>query len=212
MTTSTPSGEALTTRCLRAFPLWLDTLGEDALLLDRVTRSPSCPEPLRELLDGAALALSRGLQLIPQEIADVAYLELALLLRIAVALGLEESGQELSGLPELHALRRLAADASLLHEVFGRDTGRLERRVRALSREARGLAALARQAAEKAPEGIEEATAATDADEAKGEMDPVAETRRALEAWASRFSPPPFAEDETNLVKLQAFLLARLPT
>jgi hypothetical protein len=198
MSTASDS-DSLTTRCLRAFPRWLEGLAEDALLASATAERADCPEPLREAAEGALLALNRGLQLIPQEIADVGYLELAFLLRTAAALGLEETGTEAcAALPERGRLQRLAQDTGLLHDFLGRDQGRMERRVRALMREARSHA--------------QSELASRSADSPEAEPSASQEAKRELLAWASRYAPPSFDADEKNIVKLQAFLLARLPT
>jgi len=174
----------LDSRCLEAFPAWLKSLAEDAQklagLLEHAEASPAAQR-------GAASALTylfKSLDLIPDGLEDLGFIDDAFVLRVA-ATQVGEGDRDADGV-----LLTLAADASLISEFLGDDYPRLERYVQKLeSGSARG----------RSVEQILE--------DAALRADFVREVRQ----WAAGYAPPSFARDTRSLVKLKSFLATRLP-
>lgn len=178
----------LDTRCLNNFPDWLRTLGADAADIAKILSSPSASLSAKKYAAGALNYLFKSLDLIPDGVEDLGFLDDAFVLRVAASLMVAES-QEIRN--EAPVLTRLAADKALIAELLGKDYGRLERYVRDLTRgAARGRTV---------DEIIE--------DEAvqKGFVNEVT-------SWAQEYAAPSFTRDEKNIIKLQSFLSAKLPS
>lgn len=170
-------------RLLEAFPAWLKTLAEDARLLAAIVKN-------RALADGArrpaALALSylfKSLDLIPDGLEDLGFMDDAFVFRVAAA-SASDPASDATG-----ALSRLGADTELVREFLGEVYPKLEDYVGTLS----NLVARGRS--------VDDVLA----DEAIA-GDFVREVRQ----WADGYEPPAFHRDPRNLVKLRAFLAARL--
>lgn len=179
--------EELSTRCLDTFPEWLRSLARDAVDLAGTLDDGDVAEPARRLVGGSLTYLFKSLDLIPDGIEDLGFLDDAFVLR-------EACRQALEAWPELGtshpAAARLAGEAALVGEVLGPAYVRLSRYVGTLTTgAARGRS-------------VEEIVD----DEAKRLA-----FREELRAWAASYEPPTFARDEKNLVKLQSFLGAKLP-
>jgi uncharacterized membrane protein YkvA (DUF1232 family) len=177
----------LHSRCLDTFPEWLRTLAADASELAKLLASADIPDPVRRMLAGGLNYLFKSLDLIPDGIEDLGFLDDAFVLRVAAALALEQN----PGLTE-HApvLGRLAADAKLVAELLGKDYSRLTSYVRTLQKgAARGRT-------------VEEIL--SDEQVRAGFMHEVT-------GWATSYAAPSFGRDEKNLVKLTSFLSAKLP-
>src|SRR3954454_8618117 len=93
------------TRCLDAFPEWLRSLGEDALALSAVVADGAQPEALRRRVAGALNYLFKSLDLIPDGIEDLGFLDDAFVFRVAAA------AVQADGVPEV--LTALTSDAAL---------------------------------------------------------------------------------------------------
>ena len=177
----------LQNRCLDTFPEWLRTLAADASELAKLLAAADAPEPARRIVAGGLNYLFKSLDLIPDGIEDLGFLDDAFVLRVASALALEQS-------PDLKAqapvLARLSADAALVSELLGKDYARLEAYVKTLQKgAARG----------RTVEEIlhEESVRTSFMHEVTG--------------WATSYAAPSFSRDEKNLVKLTSFLSAKLP-
>lgn len=174
----------LDSRCLEAFPGWLKSLAEDAQklagLLEHAEASPAAQR-------SAASALSylfKSLDLIPDGLEDLGFIDDAFVLRVAAAL-VSEADRDADGV-----LVTLAADAALISEFLGADYGRLEQYVEKLengSARGRSVAQILEDSAVRA--------------------DFVREVRQ----WSTSYAPPSFARDTRSLVKLRSFLGTRLP-
>jgi hypothetical protein len=88
-------------------------------------------------------------------------------------------------------LARLSADVSLIGEFLGKDSERLERYVRELTKGA----ARGRSVAEIIEDAAVRSAFVSD-----------------VHAWAKSYVAPGFSRDEKNLVKLKSFLNAKLPS
>lgn len=177
----------LQNRCLDTFPEWLRALATDASDLSRLLTSASAPESVRRYVTGGLNYLFKSLDLIPDGIEDLGYLDDAFVLRVAASLAI-------AGAPALKeespSLARLAADAKLVHELLGKDYDRLERYVKGLTKgAARGRTV----------------------DEIIGDDQVRSGFLNEVAGWAASYAAPSFSRDEKNLVKLQSFLSAKLP-
>jgi uncharacterized membrane protein YkvA (DUF1232 family) len=177
----------LHTRCLDTFPEWLRTLATDAGELARALSAANLPEGVRRYVAGGLNYLFKSLDLIPDGIEDLGFLDDAFVIRVAAALALAEAP---SARDEAPVLARLAGDAKLVGELLGKDYARLEAYVKTLTRaSARGRSV----------------------DDILHDE----EVRRAflheVTGWAGSYETPSFGRDEKNLVKLQSFLAAKLP-
>jgi uncharacterized membrane protein YkvA (DUF1232 family) len=171
-------------RYLELFPAWLRTLGEDAAALGEIIKGDA-GEPVKRYVVGGLNYIFKSLDLIPDGIDDLGFLDDAFVLRVSAALAIAETAEANEG-----ALKRLAEDAVALHEFLGADYVRLESYVKNLRKgAARG----------RTVEDI-----LTDASVR-------AEFVHEVAAWSQAFHVPTFTHDPKTLIKLRAFLSAKLP-
>jgi len=179
----------LETRCLEAFPQWLRMLGQDATALAQLLSADSLPQVAKKYVAGGLNYLFKSLDLIPDGIEELGFLDDAFVLRIASRLALADAPQareaDLSG-----TLSRLSGEAPLIDELLAQSAARLERFVRELTKGA----ARGRTVAEILQDPAVLRTF-------------VAE----VHSWAKSYTPPSFRRDEKNLIKLKAFLGTKLP-
>jgi len=178
----------LETRCLDAFPQWIRSLADDATALAQLLSSDSLPEEARRLVAGGLNYVFKSLDLIPDGLEGLGFLDDAFVLRAAARLAAAVPGAKEADMRGVFV--RLAGEASLTSEFLGKDEDRLVRYVRELTKGA----ARGRSVAEI----IE---------------DPAVRSAFLSEvhAWAKSYTAPPLARDEKNLVKLKSFLAAKLP-
>jgi uncharacterized membrane protein YkvA (DUF1232 family) len=177
----------LQNRCLDTFPEWLRTLANDASEMAQVLPLASAPEGVRRYVAGGLNYLFKSLDLIPDGIEDLGFLDDAFVLRVAAALALQEAPAAGESAP---VLARLAGDAKLVAELLGKDYARLETYTKTLTKgSARGRTV----------------------DEILGDEQVQRTFLLEVTGWASSYEMPSFTRDEKNLVKLQSFLGAKLP-
>jgi uncharacterized membrane protein YkvA (DUF1232 family) len=179
-----PSPES---RFLEMFPAWLRALGEDTAALGDIVTGDR-PEPVRRYVVAGLNYLFKSLDLIPDGIDDLGFMDDAFVLRVAASLARTESPTAAEG--EGDVLTRLADDARAVKEFLGDDYARLEGYVKNLRKGAargRTVDDIMKDAAIRA----------AFADEVKG--------------WSQAFQAPSFTRDPKTLVKLKAFLSAKLP-
>jgi uncharacterized membrane protein YkvA (DUF1232 family) len=179
----------LDSRCLDAFPGWLRSLGEDAAQLAALLEQADASSAAQR---GAASALNylfKSLDLIPDGLEDLGFVDDAFVLRVAALRVTAEdataASHDVSGI-----LNKLTGEAALIREFLGADFARLEHYVQKLSQASargRSVAQILEDAAVRA--------------------DFVLEVRQ----WAAGYAPPSFARDTRSLVKLRSFLGTRLP-
>lgn len=165
------------------FGTWLKSLAEDSRAIADVLADDSVALDVRRPLGGAVNYLFKSLDLIDDGIEGLGYLDDAFVLRVAAGHA-KQAGQ----LPE--ALAQLAEDALLIEEFLGDLSGRLQSFVRGLPDavvRGRSVAGILEDAAVR--------------EEALGDV----------RGFASRYQAPQFVMDEQALVKLRAFLGAKLP-
>lgn len=174
----------LHTRCLDTFPEWLRTLAADAGELAAVLSLPNVPDSVQRYVAGCLNYLFKSLDLIPDGIEDLGFLDDAFVLRVAARLAAKGNEGEA-------VLARLSGEAALIEELLGKDYARLERYVEGLQHgAARGRT-------------VEEIVA---------DADVCASFVGDLTSWSKSYACPSFTRDEKNLVKLTSFLSAKLPS
>ena len=174
----------LDSRCLEAFPGWLKSLAEDAQKLAGLLEHAEASQSAQRGAVSAVNYLFKSLDLIPDGLEDLGFIDDAFVLRVAAAL-ISEADRDADGV-----LVTLAADATLISEFLGADYARLERYVQKLGdSSARGR---------NVTQILEDAAVRSDF---------VREVRQ----WAAGYTSPSFARDTRSLVKLKSFLGTRLP-
>ena len=175
----------LHTRCLDTFPEWLRSLGTDALDLGALLDGEAIPQESRRHVAGALNYLFKSLDLIPDGIEDLGFLDDAFVLRVAAK-------NALDGLDGEHpaVLTRLAAEVPLVEDLLGDDYARLAKYVGQL---------------------VNGAARGRTTDEIVGDESVRSAFLTEVGSWAASYAPPTFSRDEKNIVKLASFLSAKLP-
>jgi uncharacterized membrane protein YkvA (DUF1232 family) len=174
-------------RYLELFPAWLAALGTDAADLGAIVSSDG-PEAVRRYVIAGLNYLFKSLDLIPDGIDDLGFMDDAFVLRVAAALAIAEHPQSVPVGSEV--LRRLADDARLVKDFLGEDYGRLEFYVKNL----RKGAARGRTVDDIMTDAAVRSTFTSE-----------------VSGWSQAFEAPSFTRDPKTLVKLKAFLSAKLP-
>ncbi len=179
----TTTDTAALARFLDVFPDWLRTLGEDAGALGSVVTT----QPNDEIVRYVASSLNyifKSLDLIPDGIDDLGFCDDAFVIRVAASLACETDGAAKEGV-----LGRLAGEAKQVAEFLEGDYPRLVTYVKGLRKgAARGRT-------------VDDIM-----------TDPSAQTAFVHEvaAWAKEYQVPSFTRDVKTLIKLKAFLNAKL--
>jgi uncharacterized membrane protein YkvA (DUF1232 family) len=173
-------------RYLEMFPQWLRSLGEDAGAIGEVVASAAGRDgdDVRALVSGLNY-IFKSLDLIPDSIDDLGFIDDAFVVRIACALAVEAVPESKEGV-----VQRLAEDARLIKDFLGDVYPRLEAYVRGLRHgAARGRTAeeIVTDAAIRAP------------------------FLKEVRDWSAAYKVPTFTREQKTLVKLKAFLTAKLP-
>jgi uncharacterized membrane protein YkvA (DUF1232 family) len=177
------------TKCLDAFPEWLKSLGSDARELTAALNHAGLPEAARRELAGAINYLFKSLDLVPDGIEDLGFVDDAFVLRVAAAHARATLAEGTAG-DAAQALARLTAEAELIGDFLGTEYPRLERYVAGLA----GTSARGRSV-----------------DAILENAETRAELSQDVAAWADSYAPPTFLRDDKTLVRLHAFLTKRLP-
>ena len=173
---------------LDTFPTWLRSLGDDAESLGALLTEGGLNEGARESIAGGLNYLFKSLDLIPDGIDDIGYLDDAFVLRVAADLA--ASLDDGTSADAAKALAGLANDCELLREFLGKDYARLESYVKGL----RKGAARGRSVSDILGDaGVRE--------EFLGDV----------RGFAKSYEAPSFSREEKNLIKLRAFFDAKLP-
>jgi uncharacterized membrane protein YkvA (DUF1232 family) len=174
---------------LERFSAWLQSLGQEAEQLAPLIDDESLPLPARQTLIGAVNYLFKSLDLIPDGIDDIGYLDDAFVLRVSAELAVQEDLSEVAA-GKLSGLHRLAEGADVVREFLAKDFARLHDYVKGL----RKSAARGRTAADIVRDADIRAAFLQD-----------------LKVFCRTYEPPRFAQEEKTLVKLRAFFDAKLP-
>jgi hypothetical protein len=174
----------LESRCLDAFPGWLRALAEDAQKLSALLEQGDAAAAAQRAAASSLNYLFKSLDLIPDGLEDLGFIDDAFVLRVAAA---QVPVAERDG---AGVLAQLALEAELIREFLGADYERLERYVEKLADgQARGR------------------SVAQIIDDAAVRADFVREVKQ----WAGGYAAPSFTRDSRSLVKLKSFLATRLP-
>lgn len=174
---------------LELFSAWLRSLGEDVEQLGSVVEAGAAARVARQSIAGGLNYLFKSLDLIPDGIDDIGYLDDAFVLRTAADLAMREDVSELD--PEqLRTLNRLAEDVDAIRSFLGADFARLESYVMGLKKGAVRGRSVGDILDDRATQGA---------------------FLSDLRGFARAYQPPPFAREEKSLVKLKAFFDAKLP-
>src|SRR5262249_55648044 len=111
----------LQNRCLDLFPQWLRTLATHPGELSPVLASNSAPEGVRRYVAGGLNYLFKSLDLIPDGIEDLGFIDDAFVLRVSASLALHESPGAKEHAP---ILARLAGDTKVVGDLLGKDYAR----------------------------------------------------------------------------------------
>ena len=179
----TTTDTAALARYLDMFPAWLRTLGEDAGALGAVVQAEGNDDVRRYVTSGLNY-IFKSLDLIPDGIDDLGFCDDALVIRVAAALAVEAEPSAKDGV-----VGRLADEAKSVEDFLGDDYPRLVAYVKGLRKgAARG----------RTVEDI-----MTDASARTSFVHEVS-------AWALEYQVPSFTRDVKTLIKLKAFLSAKL--
>ncbi len=174
---------------LDIFPTWLRGLGEDASELVELVPITAISADARECIAGGVNYLFKSLDLIPDGIDDIGYLDDAFVLRVAAELASEG---DISGVPadKMRSLGRLANDCEDIREFLGSDYERLKSYVKSLKKGA----ARGRSVQDILEDGGTQTSFIDD-----------------VRNFVRGFEAPSFNREEKNLIKLKAFFDAKLP-
>lgn len=179
----------INTKCLKIFPHWLTDLGENVRTLQSALAG-DVERNAKQTLTGGINYLFKSLDLVPDGIDDIGYLDDAFVLRMAAR---RACVQGIDRLPEeLKAkLGMLSEDISIVKELLGDDLfARFEKYTDALA------------------EGSARGRTVT---EILDEEDVSREFTAEVADFVNTYESPGFTEDDKNVIKLKAFMEARLP-
>jgi uncharacterized membrane protein YkvA (DUF1232 family) len=177
-----------TREALNTLPEWLRSLADDLTAAAALLKNQELPEEVRLWIAGAVGYVFKSVDLIPDGIDDLGYLDDTFILRVAAARALEPSSEEQGA--SLDPLPQLAEGTALIKRLLGSDYARLDDFVSGLRISVvRG----------KSPSDIVQES--TIADQVCDEV----------AAFARNYVSPPFAQDERTIIKLKSFLSAKLP-
>ncbi len=179
----------LTARCLDTFPLWLRSLGDDASGLATLLGGDALGDKARRHVAGGLNYLFKSLDLIPDGIEDLGYLDDAFVLRLSAAYALAEAPPP-AGSDAATLLGRLAGEAALIDELLGDVGPRLRTYVRGL---------------------VKGAARGRTVEEIVSDRSVCSAFVSEVHGWARGYEAPAFTRDDKTLVTLHSFLATRLP-
>lgn len=174
---------------LERFGTWLRDLAQEVETVARLIDDATVPEDARLQLISAFNYIFRSLDLIPEGIDDIGYIDDAFVLRVSSELA-TQADLETQDPDKLQVLHRLAAETEVVRAFLGKDFARLYDYVKGLRKgSARGRTG---------PEILhDDATRAAFLHDIKN--------------FCRVYAPPRFAQEDKSLVKLRAFFDAKLP-
>ena len=173
---------------LETFPSWLRSLGDDAEAISSVLEEDGASDDARQAVAGGLNYLFKSLDLIPDGIDDIGYLDDAFVLRVAADLAQRDVGE--IDAEKLAVLGRLSNECEIVREFLGDNYERLESYVRGLRK------------------GAARGRAVTDI---LGDAEILGELLSDVRGFSRSYQSPSFAREEKNLIKLRAFFDAKLP-
>ncbi len=176
----------LETRCLDAFPEWLKSLAQDATDLATLLDDAGIPDSVKRHVASSLNYLFKSLDLIPDGIEDLGFMDDAFVLRVASNMARAKADGA-----EYPVVERLSADVATIQELLDRDYPRLVSYVESL---------------------VTGAARGRTTDEIVEDAEIRKQFTSEIRAWAASYDAPAFSRDAKNLVKLTSFLSAKLPT
>ena len=174
---------------LERFSVWLRDLAQEAEGVASLIDDGAIPESTRLSLIAAIHYVFKSLDLIPEGIDDIGYLDDAFVLRVAAEQGAQADLLDLDP-DKLQVLNRLASEADVVRDFLGKDFARLNEYVKGLRKgSARG-----RTGADVLRDSTTRAAFLQD-----------------LRNFCRAYAAPRFAQEEKSLVKLRAYFDAKLP-
>jgi hypothetical protein len=174
---------SLDPRFLEIFPQWLRSLGEDAGALAEGVSTGGDDDAARAVVGGLNY-IFKSLDLIPDGIDDIGFLDDAFVVRVACAHAVQALPAAKKGVVE-----RLSDDARAVADFLGEDYARLEKYVQGLRKgAARGRTV----------------------DDILGDAAMKKEFLQEVKAWSAGYQAPSFTRDPKTLVKMRSFLRAKL--
>jgi len=171
-------------RYLELFSQWLRRLGEDAAAVGQALASVAADDAATRSLVAGVNYIFKSLDLIPDGVDDLGFMDDAFVVRVASALAAAARPEIKLGVVE-----RLANDAGAVREFLGADYPRLEAYVVGL----RKGAARGRTVEEITSDAAVRTTFLTE-----------------VRDWSAAYQAPSFTRDPKTLAKLRAFLSAKL--
>lgn len=179
----------INTRCLEIFPHWLASLADDVCTIqDALTGNLS--REVKQTLAGGINYLFKSLDLVPDGIDDIGYVDDAFVLRMASRRACNQGIESLSD--DLRTkLGRMSLDVDVIAELLGEELfKRFQKYTDALATgSARGRTV----------------------DEILDIPEIAAEFSAEMVDFLDTYENPGFNDDEKNIIKLKAFMEARLP-
>jgi uncharacterized membrane protein YkvA (DUF1232 family) len=176
--------------CLETFPKWLRSLSEDIEALLAVAGSEGVDDGVKRQLIAGINYLFKSLDLIPDGIDDIGYLDDAFVLRISCDLAAKKN-LGAAGDDQVSAIKALAGETSLIKEFLGAEN------YRRLESYTIGL--------------LEGSARGRTVDEIATKEEVWNEFSSEVKAFSKSYEVPSFSREERNLIKLRAFFDAKLP-
>ena len=178
-----------TKKCLETFPQWLELLPKHATELCSLLTAESTDDKARPLLAGGLNYLIKSLDLIPDGIEDLGFLDDVFVLRVSASLALRDAPDvrqtDIRGI-----LKRVSEGTDLIRALLGDgDYLKLEaftRRQALGAARGRSVRDIVRSSAVRA------------------------DFCRDVRDWSNDYRIPSFSGDESAIIKLRAFLSAKL--
>jgi len=180
----------LENKCLDTFPNWLRSLGDDVETLLAVAAVESIDSKVRGQLVAGINYIFKSLDLIPDGIDDIGYLDDAFVVRVACRL-VEDADLGDAPTEAVEAVGRLREQSELVRDFMTPEVfDRLVRYTKDLVKgTARGRAV----------------------DDIIGDARVLNELVSEVHAFSGSYECPSFSREEKNLIKLKAFFEAKLP-
>ena len=180
----------LNDKCLELFPKWLGSLGEDLRIFVGALRAPNLSEEAKRYLLGGVNYLFKSLDLIPDGIDDIGYLDDAFVLRLSAKGAVSGDVGELP-VSLREQLSALSEACALIEDFLGEG---VYKRLQKYTDHLRNGAARGRMVNEMVTHA-----------------DTLGELLKDAEQFIESYEAPSFAHDEKNLIKMTAFFEAKLP-
>jgi uncharacterized membrane protein YkvA (DUF1232 family) len=181
---------AVNEKFLEIFPVWLDSLGEDVGVVLAALKHDGPPPEARRPLIGGINYLFKALDLIPDGVDDIGYLDDAFVIRVSAESALAQDIGDIND--ELkNRLFQLAEGTEVITQFLG---DALFARLQKYSNKLANGAARGRTV-----------------DEIMEQSSMFEKFSIEVEEFVASYSAPGFTADENTLIKLKAFLDAKLP-